>query len=287
MSILTLEHDWEEFGLAPKRIARNRLVEGFVDSLGDPDSARGASLVRSSASAGKPPSAFSETSQEDAANYARVMLGAASSGNMGTVVNYLDAGYPITSINPVLCQTMLHILAGKKEPRNLAFLLSHEQFSEAPTAGKTQILEARDNRGNTPIMAAAGSGRPDSIALLANEGANPDACNNEGKTPLVLAVFAEENSSEAVSALLDAGANPTLKDKGLTMEDYNSTLEDGDSPMNEDECVKIGKIPYVDPPRSAAEYARLLKYNSLAEKLEAAERKWKAAAQSAKDGRKK
>jgi ankyrin repeat protein len=60
-----------------------------------------------------------------------------------------------------------------KNPLPLAKLLSHEQFSEATNGEKARIFGAKDGLGNTPLMAAALSGKPDSISLLVGEGAPP------------------------------------------------------------------------------------------------------------------
>jgi hypothetical protein len=102
-----------------------------------------------------------------------------------------------------------------------------------------------------------------------------------------LAACAEKGADKMVSAFLEAGADPALRDFGMAMEAFNSDLEPGEGPLEESDCVNAGGVYYADPPRTASEYARLLRRNSLAEKLESAERKWKAGAQSAKGGRKK
>jgi hypothetical protein len=89
--------------------------------------------------------------------------------------------------------------------------------------------------------------------------------------------LAEGNPELAARALLVGGADPTIRDAGMTMDEFNSSLEKGGEPIGKEECAKMGGKYYADPPRRASEYARLLKHNSLAEKLEAAERRWKKA----------
>jgi len=70
-----------------------------------------------------------------------------------------------------------------------------------------QSIDARDEQGNSPLLAACRSGRIEAVRKLIQFGANVEAANDAGHTPLIAAVLAEE--AEAVQALLKAGARVT------------------------------------------------------------------------------
>lgn len=69
-------------------------------------------------------------------------------------------------------------------------------------------LEAADSKGNTPLMYAAGYGRPDLVALLLDAGANAAAKNANGKTAADLTADPRNplNASGDVLARLKAAA---------------------------------------------------------------------------------
>src|SRR5262245_60731167 len=64
--------------------------------------------------------------------------------------------------------------------------------------------EARDAHGNTALMLAAVYGNSACVKLLLGRGANPNAINAAGATPLMRAA----HDFESVRALLENGANP-------------------------------------------------------------------------------
>jgi len=68
-------------------------------------------------------------------------------------------------------------------------------------------LNAQDaESGATPLHLAASWGRPEVVELLLRKGADPNARNKDGKTPLGLAI---DHGQEVVSGLLRAhGAKP-------------------------------------------------------------------------------
>lgn len=283
-NILTEKCLWEGLGLE-RRIRRRDPWDKFVDSA-----IEGGLQGRSFS--GKPPRLYGEEPHPE--YQAKRMLKAAARGKIGTVINYLDAGYPLHSMNGA-GQTVAHLLAEAGDAFLLAQALSHEQFPELPPEAKGKraaeksakreeiiqersiVLDARDNYGTTPLMCAVASGSLDSTQLLIGEGAKLDEQRRDGRTALILAVLAEENSRELVSMLLKAGADPTIRDGGLTWEDYRKNRHPGDEPIKKADCTKIGKTYYVDPPLGAVGYARLLENGRLASKLESAERKWKKA----------
>lgn len=70
-------------------------------------------------------------------------------------------------------------------------------------------VEARTEKGWTPLMAAVHAGHMEAARELLNAGADPNAADAEGKTPLIEAA---EGKKESVRLLLGAGATPIGKD---------------------------------------------------------------------------
>lgn len=70
-------------------------------------------------------------------------------------------------------------------------------------------LELRDAYGQTPLMYAAGSNTSDSVSKLLFAGANPDALSEARWTPLMYAARNLEHP-EVITVLLAAGADPSL-----------------------------------------------------------------------------
>ena len=78
-------------------------------------------------------------------------------------------------------------------------------------------LEARDNNGKTPLHLAAGTNEnPAVITALLDAGADLEARHNGGLTPLHGAAVTNENPA-VISALLDAGADLEARSKAGLM----------------------------------------------------------------------
>lgn len=117
-------------------------------------------------------------------------------------------------------------------------------------------LNQANQDGNTALHLAAKGTRDDSLAVLLDAGANPQAINGDGLTPLQLFVKAGANEGRIVALLVDAGADPNRK----TPEGYTPlhvTLKTGGSygktevveallAGNADPCIQDpeGYIPY-------------------------------------------
>ena len=86
------------------------------------------------------------------------------------------------------------------------------QINEAISNGAN--VNARDHIGTTPLMAAASSiaSDPEVIKVLISAGANIDAQDSMGMTPLALASRFSSNP-EIIAILLRLGADPNVKDK--------------------------------------------------------------------------
>lgn len=74
--------------------------------------------------------------------------------------------------------------------------------------------------GDTPLLAAARIGYGDAIEWLIEAGAKVDEPNRRGETPLIVAV--QQRRPAIVRMLLDKGANPDRRDSvvGLSARDY-------------------------------------------------------------------
>jgi ankyrin repeat protein len=100
------------------------------------------------------------------------------------------------------------------DPDAIAF--AHQMFDLA-RSGSDQLLGNVDSgvpvgltdaAGNNLVMLAAYHGHAALVGGLAERGADVNAVNDRGQTPLAGAVF--KGSSEVVQALVSAGADPDL-----------------------------------------------------------------------------
>lgn len=81
-------------------------------------------------------------------------------------------------------------------------------------------VDARDRQGATPLVIAAELGFADGIRLLLGRGAKVNAANQSGETALIKAVQTRDAASARL--LLEAGASPDQTDNvaGLSARDY-------------------------------------------------------------------
>lgn len=86
---------------------------------------------------------------------------------------------------------------------------------------------AKDGRGTTPLQIAASIGFVEGAQLLLLRGAQVDLANSQGETPLILAV--QRRDLPMVRLLLTEGADPARKDTvtGMSARDY--AVRDGRS----------------------------------------------------------
>jgi ankyrin repeat protein len=84
-------------------------------------------------------------------------------------------------------------------------------------------IDARDGRGYSPLMLAAYAGHADAVALLLDHGADPDSCDHAGNS--VLLGVAWKGNLPLVQRLLEAGADPTLRNQhGLDARGFATTF---------------------------------------------------------------
>jgi len=118
-----------------------------------------------------------------------------------TVVNSRD----ITS-----GETGLHITVERRDLTWTQFLL---QEGANPNIA--------DNRGRTPLIAAAQIGFIEGVQALVDAGARMDIANETGETPLIAAVHSR--NIELIEVLVKAGADPDRADNaGRSARDYAS-----------------------------------------------------------------
>jgi ankyrin repeat protein len=74
---------------------------------------------------------------------------------------------------------------------------------------RTQIIDGRDEGGNTDLMRAALNGRSETVKALLLSGADVNARNHQGRTALMFAIINLHSST--VQTLLDFGADVNLQ----------------------------------------------------------------------------
>jgi ankyrin repeat protein len=80
-------------------------------------------------------------------------------------------------------------------------------------------VNARDSRGRTPLVVASNLGFDEGVELLVSKGARVDEANDAGETPLIAAVH--NQNFNMIRILLKAGGNPDRADNsGRSARDY-------------------------------------------------------------------
>ena len=109
-------------------------------------------------------------------------------------------GAPVLNTrDPSTGETALHISVKAHNGSWVGFLLN-----------KGINTEIKDRQGNTALHDAALVGDPTALTYLLAMKARVNATNNNGETPLILAVHRRD--IEAVHALIDAGADANIQD---------------------------------------------------------------------------
>jgi ankyrin repeat protein len=84
-------------------------------------------------------------------------------------------------------------------------ILDGDQAKISALLARGANVEVADEQGMTPLLLAIKQGRPDVVELLLNHGADIHHAAHDGVTPLFLAI--RERRSDLVALLLDKGAD--------------------------------------------------------------------------------
>ena len=127
-------------------------------------------------------------------------------------------------------ETALHIVVRRGDSLYTKFLLE-----------KGADPNARDGKGNTPLIDAVVGGYDQLIPVLIDGKASPNLGNSSGETPLIMAVHRRD--ADTVRVLLKAGADPDQTDSlaGKSARDYAAL---------DTRSTMISKL-FVDVPRKA------------------------------------
>lgn len=102
----------------------------------------------------------------------------------------------------------LHIVTQRRDPVWIRFL--HERGAN---------VNARNNKGETPLVVASNLGWVEGVELLVSLGARVDEANGTGETPLIAATHRRDAAMARI--LLKAGADPRRNDNsGRSALDY-------------------------------------------------------------------
>lgn len=113
-------------------------------------------------------------------------------------------------------EAALHIVTRERDSQWLLYLLRQNANPDI-----------RDREGNTPLHIAAQIGFLEAADWLRIVDADLNARNNRGETPLILAV--QQRNAALVRQLVDAGANPDIADSVIGLSARNYAMRDGRS----------------------------------------------------------
>lgn len=126
------------------------------------------------------------------------------------VTDQLAKGGPnlINTRDSTTGETALHIVTARRDLTWMQFLIA-----------KGANVNARDTKGQTPLVIASNYSFAEGVDLLVAHGGKVDESNNAGETPLITAVH--NRNLALVRILLKAGASPTRADNsGRSALDY-------------------------------------------------------------------
>ncbi len=163
------------------------------------------------------------------------------SGHLGTARLLLDANANPDKANEEGI-TPLHKASGFNDTKGIALLCEY---------GARMDIQSK---GGTPLHWASGGGHADAVKALLSNGANPNSCNNQGITPLVMSAILGEEGSETVGHIVNGKAlTSTIVADGLTalhiaadigcLKSVTFLLEAGDADRAARTVNSLGKLP--------------------------------------------
>lgn len=166
----------------------------------------------------------------------------------------------IVSFGSALHAAPIHDAAGAGEVGKLRALLSAD-----PAA-----LEAKDSKGNTPLIQAAQNGRLEAVKFLLEKGADVDGKDNEGTTPLMVAAMNDHvdvmkllmKKGASIAATTNAGFNSLMFATDDKRIDAMKLLLDNGAGVDTPAPADAGLTPLMH----AASNGQLKAVNSLLEK---------------------
>ncbi|KAF4635790.1 hypothetical protein G7Y89_g2312 [Cudoniella acicularis] len=128
-------------------------------------------------------------------------------------------------------KSLLHIAARMRQSNIIGLLLDHYA-----TISRLDMLDLPDKIRCTPLHEAAKSGRPESVAILLEAGANPKARDSVGNTPLhYCSEFEQENSLWSSNGFSSSLGNRTRHAVGtLTRDHQRPTCQDDYQKLDHD-----------------------------------------------------
>ncbi|MEM1009073.1 MAG: ankyrin repeat domain-containing protein, partial [Myxococcota bacterium] len=143
---------------------------------------------------------------------AGVALNAQSVSGHTPLTLALSGNYPECAVFLVRQQANLLLPSGEEQKTALHWLAQRgwtEILCEALATQKLQTIDVPDKNGGHPLAYAASTGHADTVQLLVQRGANPNATFSSNTTALYLASLG--GHAEATKALIEAGANVDIK----------------------------------------------------------------------------
>lgn len=128
-----------------------------------------------------------------------LLLAAMRGDNLGMLKLLLAKGADIQHRNQRQ-DSILHLVALSDSPEMLSYL------------ERTELVNARNQESQTPLLLAAASGNGEMIKLLLKQGAEVNHVSKEGYTPLLYAGLVADYPAEAVRLLIQAGAEVNVSD---------------------------------------------------------------------------